>query len=798
MYAVKVALVRASTHALELSWTATTFAAAYVLQIQKIEQAQVIAAKASQTTTQQPVAADTNDTESAKSQISVIHIGGSTGIQSVTGATKPAIDKTTPSIQLPSSVKAVTSHTKPSLTTSAVQVQPQISIISSTATGGATGGLLQKLRPSANTTKNTTGSIVSSASTEATVAVRVATSVAPSGSIVLSPAQTANTANSTATTSLRFIPSMTSVGQGPGQTLRLAATYCNSPSNSDSTGSTSTTTTILKTAQPSATVQKSGSITTAGGATGTTSSLGGKQYFIQKPLTLAPNVQLQFVKTTSGGMAVQTLPKVNFNLAKGSNSAQSISVCNQQLSQGSTQIQVRYVRVLSYPNLSRSYIYLKIASGSNAVNTKNIMTSGAPAITSTAGIALQQKPIVSGNVLKLVSPHTVAGGKLIMKNSNILQMGKVASNVMSGKPAFVITNKQGAQIGNQQIIIVTTASNLRSVSAGSVMSNAGSSTGIVSIVGTTGTTATPITVGGSRTVISSQGNLKMVRNMAASASVAGTASGTGRPITLTLPSSSSTQKSLAVTSLHSQKTAVYIGGKPVTVMSGSSAGGGSSGANKLVMLPGATATARKGFVNIFNTGISTTSGSAGGSQRTLTLATGTRSTPTKSAAMPLKEKDNSGVESSVAIATMANEAYMDADPIDDIIEQLDGAGDLIKPNHKNNEALHEIENNDEDIAATSTSIVTPGVSAAFSDIQKINTEPVEEISSVSSTTDAPKTGGPVSCERPSIDSNVIYKFLRLRDSDLTDSTYRKFLPPLQQQRWRIISRVHQRLKPPTY
>lgn len=113
------------------------------------------------------------------------------------------------------------------------------------------------------------------------------------------------------------------------------------------------------------------------------------------------------------------------------------------------------------------------------MNTKNIITPGTPATTSTAGIALQQKPIVSGNVLKLVSPHTVAGGKLIMKNSNILQMGKVTPNVMSGKPAFVITNKQGGQIGNQQIIIVTTASNLRSVSASSVMSNAGSSTGIV-------------------------------------------------------------------------------------------------------------------------------------------------------------------------------------------------------------------------------------------------------------------------------------------------------------------------------
>lgn len=348
LYAVKVALVRASTHALELSWTATTFAAAYVLQIQKIETAQVTATKLSQIPAQQSVATDSNDTESAKSQISVIHLGAQTGVQSVSGVTKAAIEQTTvQSVQLPNPVKTVVSHTVSALATSTastVQVQPQISIISSTATG-ATGGLLQKLRGSASSNKIATGSTVLSAAagTEPTLAVRVATSVAPSGSIVLNP-QT--TASSTPTSSLRIVPSITSgtTGHGAGQTLRLAATYSNSPSNASSSGSTSTTTTILKTAQSSTTVQKSGSTTAAaGGATGTTSTLGGKQYFIQKPLTLAPNVQLQFVKTTSGGMAVQTLPKVNFNLAKGSGTGQAISVSNQQLSQGSTQIQVRQV-----------------------------------------------------------------------------------------------------------------------------------------------------------------------------------------------------------------------------------------------------------------------------------------------------------------------------------------------------------------------------------------------------------------------------------------------------------------------
>lgn len=106
-----------------------------------------------------------------------------------------------------------------------------------------------------------------------------------------------------------------------------------------------------------------------------------------------------------------------------------------------------------------------------------------------------QKPIVSGNVLKLVSPHTMAGGKLIMKNSNILQMGKVTPNVMGGKPAFVITNKQGTPLGNQQIIIVTTGGNVRSVPTSTVMTSAGGSasgTNIVSIVNSTSTTPSPL------------------------------------------------------------------------------------------------------------------------------------------------------------------------------------------------------------------------------------------------------------------------------------------------------------------
>lgn len=74
--------------------------------------------------------------------------------------------------------------------------------------------------------------------------------------------------------------------------------------------------------------------------------------------------------------------------------------------------------------------------------------------------------MIGGNVVKLVSSTAgtlgtvgggLAGGKILMKNSNLMQVGKMTTNA-AGKPAFVITNKQGQQIRPaQQIIFVTTA-----------------------------------------------------------------------------------------------------------------------------------------------------------------------------------------------------------------------------------------------------------------------------------------------------------------------------------------------------
>ncbi|XP_034112127.1 host cell factor isoform X1 [Drosophila albomicans] len=748
LYAVKVALVRASTHALELSWTATTFAAAYMLQIQKIEQSQgagtkqsgqsqnqsLISASSAATAISTAVASVSDDQESEPSA----SVGKSTIGQS-NGSNPDLIDPT-----VKTSIASVSSVL-------ITNVQPQISIISSSGAASgtaATANSLQKFMTGSTKIPTSIASLpTTTTDTSHLSGARAVTSTNASSSIVLTTQQP-----STGTGTLRIVPG--GVTSTTGQGLRMATTSSNSGP---------TTTATLKTSQPSATVQLSSSSlsTTTAAPTISTSSatLGGKQYFIQKPLTLAPNVQLQFVKTSSGGMAVQTLPKVNFNITKGHAShAQAISLCNQPTA--STQIQ--------------------IASTNSSMQPKTIMATGAavssvasatPSTSALGHQALlhqqqnQQKSIVAGNVLKLVSPHTVAGGKLIMKNSNILQMGKVTSNMMSGKPAFVITNKQGAPIGNQQIIIVTTGSSIRTVPGTAVMTSAGSSsssisshgTSIVSFVGSTGSTSTATTI--PRTVLSSPSNVKMVRSIAGGGTTATTG---GRPITLTLPTSTAAVANKPQLTTHKlqQKTAVYIGGKPVTVMSTNNAGigitsspvGVGTGSNKLVMLPGAAAAAaaRKGFVNIYNASASSSVG-----QRALTLATTTKSAATSAPVVKstfniqLAEKNNGG-----AADTLAESAYIDADPMDDIIEQLDGAGDLNIKSKKDTDNFDNGNDRDDDMdndsaIASSTSaaagLINSGIATTNEDTgidatadKNIKPEIVDDVSDVSSTTDARK------------------------------------------------------------
>nr|NP_726567.2 host cell factor, isoform F [Drosophila melanogaster]AAN06530.2 host cell factor, isoform F [Drosophila melanogaster] len=543
------------------------------------------------------------------------------------------------------------------LSTSVASVHPQISVISSTAavTGndtaspsGAINSILQKFRP-----------VVTAVRTSTTTAVSIATSTSDPLSVRVPSTMSANVVLSSSSSTLRIVPSVTA-----SHSLRIASSQA-SGNNCRSSSAIN----ILKTALPNVAVQSQPT-------SSTTTSIGGKQYFIQKPLTLAPNVQLQFVKT-SGGMTVQTLPKVNFTASKGT-PPHGISIANPHLASGITQIQ-----------------------GSTVPGSQI------------------QKPIVSGNVLKLVSPHTMAGGKLIMKNSNILQMGKVTPNVMGGKPAFVITNKQGTPLGNQQIIIVTTGGNVRSVPTSTVMTSAGGSasgTNIVSIVNSTSTTPSPLqALSGQKTLISNQSGVKMLRNISsvqASSSMAFGQKQSGTPI--------------------HQKTALYIGGKAVTVMSTNTSMAASG--NKVMVLPGtssnnspATTTAlsaRKSFV--FN---------AGGSPRTVTLATKSINAKSIPQSQPVTETNNHSV------ATIK-----DTDPMDDIIEQLDGAGDLLKLSESEGQhGSEENENNGENATSSSASaLFTGGDTAGPSRAQNpiVMEHPVdiiEDVSGVSSTTDVNET-----------------------------------------------------------
>lgn len=174
-------------------------------------------------------------------------------------------------------------------------------------------------------------------------------------------------------------------------------------------------TTILR-QQPTIITNPTSSGSVSGGQT-----IGTKQIIVQKPISLSGQNLLQLVKTSTG-MTVQ-LPKVNVQQKSG------IGGTLQQLPAGSQIV-------------------------SSGINNQG------------------KTALIGTNVVKLMSPAAVGGNKILMKNSNLVQVGKMST--AAGKPAFVITNKQGQPIRtNQQIIFVTTASGIRTVQTGSVVSSSG-------------------------------------------------------------------------------------------------------------------------------------------------------------------------------------------------------------------------------------------------------------------------------------------------------------------------------------
>lgn len=388
--------------------------------------------------------------------------------------------------------------------------------------------------------------------------------------------------------------------------------------------------------------------TSTGVVSGQQTTIGGKQFFIQKPFSLSgSNVQLQLVKT-SAGMAVQTLPKINVVQKSGGATSIASAGAASSVAVASGQAQA--------------------PQGSGTQQTTQIVTG--------TNIAQQPKTagVVTGNLVKLISP-SVGGNKILMKNSNLVQVGKVGANA-AGKPTFVITNKQGQQLRtNQQIIIVTTGSNLRTVQTGGIVTSAGNN--LVSLVATSQVnTLTSSSISGTSTVsVTPTGGVKMIR---------GVQSGTGRPITLTLPANLP-NKGTSIFQQLPPKT-LTLGGKAVTVQVAGSTGvpktvtivssanavvGGTvtgitaGQGTKLVMLP-----TKKNFVNLFSTG----------GQKATTVQTIQQAT--------VQQSHDEPATTEVALAALAAEAGLlegNSSESADHVEQMDGTFDLVNTENDNSD-----------------------------------------------------------------------------------------------------------------
>lgn len=254
-----------------------------------------------------------------------------------------------------------------------------------------------------------------------------------------------------------------------------------------------------------------------GGTTTTSATIGGKQILLQKPISLSGQNLLQLVKTSQGMTVVQ-----------------------KSGGQGGSNI-------------------------GGAGQSAQIVTTGGQ--TKTA--------LIGGNVVKLMTPAAVSGSKILMKNSNLMQVGKMTTNA-AGKPAFVITNKQGQQIRtNQQIIFMTTAGGgIRTVQTGNNVTSANNFVSLVTTTSHINTLSSPAagagmssaaatlqsaTTGGGNTV-------KMIRGVGGGV--------VGKPITFTLPAGVSKTTGAGGQQIISMpQKGLTIGGKAVTVQLAPGAGG---------------------------------------------------------------------------------------------------------------------------------------------------------------------------------------------------------------------------------
>lgn len=498
--ASRVALVRASTHSLELNWLATPTATIYLLEVQRIDPPPPM------TPALQAVQAPSTPAPS---------------VSSVTPSTSVAVSE-------PSNT-AMPIPTPPLASTSAQKVHPRFILANSdnkiipiteastssvskpaTITGSAAQpGRNIIIKPKQGQSKTVTiAKMVSSNSPSPTVQTQ--TVMSPAISPILSTGQTYTT------TTMGTNPIVTTYQTGPSgsqittnqikstimntatgpQTMRVvtAAPNVNQPIRFISSGQAVRLANATQTKFRSNIVRHPATVTGQGiSGTTTTATLGGKQIIIQKPLNMVP--------TMGNQSQVVTLVKT---------------------SQG---------------------VVLQKPSSTTTINTSSNMSGQQNTITSVSG---PNKPVV-GNIVKLMSPQQVGNSKLVMKNSNMVQVAKVGPD---GKQTYVITNKQGTpQIRPNQIIVVTSGSQLRTVPSSSTVSSTSNLVSLVSSASLTPQTHATIV---SSTSGANQG-VKMIRGVS------------GKPITFSVPVGLQGNKTGNPQIIHVPQKALTIGGKSVTV-----------------------------------------------------------------------------------------------------------------------------------------------------------------------------------------------------------------------------------------
>lgn len=520
--ASRVYLVRASTTTLEVCWSATPTAQAYLLEVQKIEQPPqpqpipvTITKKQHQPINATTITASANEGQSISSPKTPIRAAQATA----TPISYSANAATAQSILSPNSVASPMNNQQGQIiiTTAA----PIPTLVSSTIAQPKTQQQFKNIVSSVAVQQQ-------SAHIQQQSGVRIVN--APSSNVrVLSSGQT-----------VRIASSQPQVGSPIGSTTTILRQQ--------------PTTVLNSTASP---IASAGTVLT-GNTTATT--IGGKQILLQKPISLSGQNVLQLVKT-SQGMAVQSLPKVN--------------------------------------------VMQKAGTSINTANIQQQIMGGAQIVTAGGGGNQGAKTALIGtNVVKLVSPTSVGGNKIqIVSGAQLVKTGAAANQVQvgkvgaaAGKPAFVITNKQGQPIRtNQQIIFVTTASGIRTVQTGSIVTS--STNNFVSLVSSPQVnTITSAMASGTNSVQTAPGTVKMIRGVGQQ----------GKPITFTLPVSNLQGNKTGSQLISMPQKGLTIGGKAVTVqlapgnqktvtIVSSASGGGiqktinaadlQAGGHKIVMMP---------------------------------------------------------------------------------------------------------------------------------------------------------------------------------------------------------------------